>query len=132
MKTCFKKVLSLALTMILVLSAVPFAAHTAGADTTYSVGDIIVFGSCRSGIYRTISSETVKEPTDTEAGKKVYTAAAEFEGETYTDAVEKTIPAQGDGLCKWCGEDHSGSFWQRIVGFFHSIAYFFAHLFGQR
>ncbi len=38
----------------------------------------------------------------------------------------------GDNLCKWCGKDHSGNFWQRIVGFFHKILYFFAHLFGRR
>ena len=38
---------------------------------------------------------------------------------------------QGDGLCKWCGEPHSG-FWGKIVGFFHSILYFYAHLFGAR
>ena len=80
----------------------------------------------------TISSETVKEPTATEKGKTVYTATVEFEGETYTDTVEKTVPALNDGLCKWCGERHDGSFWQQIVGFFHSILYFFAHLFGQR
>jgi hypothetical protein len=32
----------------------------------------------------------------------------------------------------WCGKDHTATFWQRIVGFFHSILYFFAHLFGRR
>ena len=94
-----------------------------------------VFACTRCGDTQTvtaaISSETVKEPTDTEAGKKVYTATAEFEGETYTDAVEKTIPSQGDGLCKWCGERHEG-FFGRILGFFHSVAYFFAHLFGRK
>jgi hypothetical protein len=78
-----------------------------------------------------ISSETVKEPTDTEAGKKVYTATVEFEGNTYTDTLEKSIPALNEGLCKWCGERHEG-FFGRILGFFHSIAYFFAHLFGRR
>ena len=33
--------------------------------------------------------------------------------------------------CKWCGEVHTG-FWGKFVGFFHKIAYFFAHLFGKR
>lgn len=42
-------------------------------------------------------------------------------------------PSDSEGaLCKWCGEDHSGSFWQKIVGFFHRVLYFFAHLFGMR
>ena len=57
--------------------------------------------------------------------------------EPVTDSTESTTepttePADGDDLCKWCGEDHSGSFWQRIIGFFHSILYFFAHLFGRK
>ena len=37
----------------------------------------------------------------------------------------------GENLCKWCGELHEG-FWGKIVGFFHTILYFFAHLFGKR
>lgn len=32
--------------------------------------------------------------------------------------------------CKYCGQVHEG-FWGKIVGFFHKIAYFFAHLFGK-
>ena len=36
------------------------------------------------------------------------------------------------GKCKWCGNDHSVNFWQKIVGFFHRILYFFAHLFGRK
>ena len=95
-----------------------------------------VFACTRCGdtqsVPAAITSEIVKAPTETEKGKNVYTATVEFEGETYTDAVEKTIPALNDGLCKWCGERHDGSFWQRIVGFFHNILYFFAHLFGRR
>ena len=38
-------------------------------------------------------------------------------------------PPQEISLCKWCGRDHSGSFWQKITGFFHWI---FAVLFGAR
>ncbi|MBR5427507.1 MAG: hypothetical protein IK118_04105 [Clostridia bacterium] len=37
----------------------------------------------------------------------------------------------GDNVCKWCGKVHTG-FWQKIVGVFHTILYFFAHLFGTR
>ena len=46
-------------------------------------------------------------------------------------AAETPDEPQDDGLCKWCGEPHTG-FWGKIVGFFHSIIYFFAHLFGKR
>ena len=41
-------------------------------------------------------------------------------------------PADGENLCKYCGEDHGTSFWGKIVKFFHSILYFFAHLFGRK
>ena len=80
-----------------------------------------------------------------------YTVTVEINGRTYTTETENiTVPGTAtgdpgqtdqpsnpdtpsqDGKCKWCGEDHSGSFWQKIVGFFHSILYFFAHLFGKR
>ncbi len=44
---------------------------------------------------------------------------------------EPDAPEQPPAPCKWCGEIHSGLF-QQIVGFFHSILYFFAHLFGRR
>lgn len=36
-----------------------------------------------------------------------------------------------ENVCKWCGKPHEG-FWGKIVGFFHRILYFFAHLFGAR
>ena len=101
---------------------------TSSASATFTCAN----GDHPVTVAATLTSETVKAPTDTEAGKTVYTATAEFEGETYTNTVEKSIPALNEGLCKWCGERHDGSFWQRIVGFFHSIAYFFAHLFGRR
>lgn len=39
--------------------------------------------------------------------------------------------ASGENLCKWCGEEHAG-FLGKLLGFFHSILYFFAHLFGKR
>lgn len=42
------------------------------------------------------------------------------------DAPDKP---QNDNLCRWCGEQHTG-FWGRIVGFFHSILWFFSRLFG--
>ncbi|MBQ9878852.1 MAG: leucine-rich repeat domain-containing protein [Clostridia bacterium] len=37
----------------------------------------------------------------------------------------------GGSVCKWCSGVHTG-FMGKIVGFFHSILYFFAHLFGTR
>ncbi len=80
-----------------------------------------------------------------------HTVAVEFNGQTYaTETEDITVPgtATGDqgqsdqpsdtdttlqnGKCKWCGEAHSVSFWRRIVGFFHSILYFFDHLFELR
>ena len=100
---------------------------TSSASATFTCAN----GDHPVTVAATLTSETVKAPTDTEAGKTVYTATAEFEGETYTNTVEKSIPALNDGLCKWCGERHEG-FFGRILGFFHSVAYFFAHLFGRK
>ena len=46
-----------------------------------------------------------------------------------------TVPPEeeeeNENLCQFCGEDHSGSLWQKFVGFLHKIFYFFAHLFGK-
>ena len=54
------------------------------------------------------------------------------DGATFEPSSEATgLSVDGDNLCKWCEKDHSGSFWQKIVGCFHSILYFFAHLFGK-
>ena len=95
----------------------------------------------------TVTSDVTLQPTATTAGEKTYTATAEFNGETYTDTRTEVLPATGETddpgdqetpgtpsgqtLCKWCGEPHT-CFWGKITGFFHSILYFFAHLFGKR
>ena len=49
----------------------------------------------------------------------------------HTDPTEDPDEPAGENLCKWCGEAHEGV-WGKLVGFFHSILYFFAHLFGKR
>ena len=48
-------------------------------------------------------------------------------GEPTTDHTDD----QGSGRCKYCGKIHTG-FFGKLVGFFHSILYFFAHLFGKK
>ena len=40
--------------------------------------------------------------------------------------------SEAEGLCQYCGKDHSGNLWQKFVGFVHRILYFFAHLFGMK
>ena len=64
-----------------------------------------------------------KTLTDAEARYEELKAAAE-------NPAGPDEPA-GDNVCKWCGKVHTG-FWQKIVGVFHTILYFFAHLFGTR
>ena len=48
-----------------------------------------------------------------------------------SDNPDSPDDPQGDSLCKWCGKPHKG-FRGKLTGFFHSILYFFAHLFGRR
>ena len=86
----------------------------------------------------TVTSTVTAQPTATQPGERTYTATAEFGGKTYTDVKTEVLPAtgepdtpSGDNLCKWCGQPHTG-FFGKLVGFFHSILYFFAHLFGKR
>ena len=75
-----------------------------------------------------------------------YTVSVEFNGKTYTTESENIVvpgtatgkpdtpdvPSQNDNICKWDNVDHGTTFWGRLVKFFHSILYFFAHLFGKR
>lgn len=43
-------------------------------------------------IAASVTSEITKEPTETETGTRTYTATVTFEGQTYTDTKEETIP----------------------------------------
>ena len=65
------------------------------------------------------AAETPTDPTDP------------TEPENPTEPTDPDHPS-GDSLCKWDNVDHGTSFWGRIVRFFHSVLYFFAHLFGRR
>ena len=107
-----------------------------------------------------ISRDVITEVTAEADGLARYTATVSFGDKTYTDTFDKAIPASGtpdqpdnpdnpdnpapdnpdpdnpdqpagENRCKWCDEVHTGV-WGRIVGFFHSVLYFFAHLFGIR
>ena len=87
--------------------------------------------------------ENYVEPTPEKEGSLnlvVYCADCGEELSRETVSVPKLTPAgddpsdpspTGGDLCKYCGKDHSGSFFQRIVGFFHSILYSFSRLFGR-
>ena len=73
-------------------------------------------------------------PDEYGRGKYYYVATLKVDGTSYADFTV-VFDAEGEApanLCKWCEKDHSGSFWQKIVGFFHALLYFFAHLFGKR
>ena len=103
----------------------------------------------------TVTSTVTAQPTATQPGEKTYTATAEFGGKTYTDVRTEVLPAtgepddpadpteptdpttepdtpSGDNVCKWDNVDHGTSFLGKLTKFFHSILYFFAHLFGKR
>ena len=44
-------------------------------------------------------------------------------------AEEAAGPETDDGACPLCGKTHNGSIWDRVVGFFHGLIWFFTHLF---
>jgi len=100
----------------------------------------------------TVTEVEVSAATATSDKVVKYTASLTFNGKTYTtETGNVTLPGtatgepdtpptepsdpgtpSGDNICKWDNVDHGTSFWGRIVKFFHSILYFFAHLFGRR
>ena len=84
-----------------------------------------------------ITEEILTEPAIGEEGLARYTATVEFEGVTYTDSAEFSLPALPEPpdeskLCKYCHKDHGATPVGRIIGFFHSILYFFSNLFGKK
>ena len=50
------------------------------------------------------------------------------------NAVTAPDPEQGEGhgsdVCKYCGKVHPNNLWGRLVALFHTLFYFFRHLFG--
>ena len=99
-------------------------------------------------VTRDTTEEEVSAATATEDRVVKYTVSVEFNGRTYTAESENvTVPgtatgepdtptnpdtSSGGNICKWDNVDHGASFWGRLVHFFHSILYFFAHLFSRR
>lgn len=63
------------------------------------------------------------------AAEETY-AALKAAAESTTDPAAPNEP-QEDNLCKLCGKDHSDSVWHEIIGFFHKILFYFAHLIGS-
>ena len=76
--------------------------------------------------------DTVTENAVTATGKE-----DGYSGDVYCAACHAlleaghTIPATGEGVCKWCGEVHTGPF-VVVTSFFHDVLFFIAHLFGLR
>ena len=84
-----------------------------------------------------VTSVTDRAATCSSNGQKTYTASYGGRSAKKTVAIPATgehTDNDGDGRCdecgtltgspsqcSWCGKDHSGSFWQKIIGFFHWI-----------
>ena len=154
MRKSFQKILVAVLSAALAFGVLPVAAFAAAGGTCDSV--VIVSAKAADG---QISRDVITEATADAEGLARYTATVSFGDRTYTDTFDKAIPASGtpdqpdqpdnpdnpdnpddpgspdqpagEKICKWCGEVHTGV-WGRIVGFFRSVVYFFAHLFGVR
>ena len=74
-----------------------------------------------------VNAVTAKLTADLEAQRASEKPEEQKPAETDKEENETKAPEK----CKWCGEDHEG-FFGKIVGFFHSVLYFFAHLFGLK
>ena len=109
-----------------------------------AIGEVTYTDDCRAAINiaRAVFNSLAEEEQAMVENYETLTAAearyAELQAaaETPTDPTEPTEPEnpdepQAEDLCKWCGEPHIG-FWGRFIKFFHSILFFFAHLFGKR
>ena len=98
--------------------AIPQIAHSAGAAV---IENKVAATFDKEGGYDTVVYCSI-------CGEELLREHTVIEKRT-PDPTDPTDPDKG--LCKYCGQDHSGSFWQRIVGFFHAILYFILHLFGK-
>ena len=127
-------------------AAIDAAAAKAVDEKILAIGEVEYTDACKAKIDD--ASASYEALTDTqrslvekleilEAAKARYNelkAQAEQQEsptEGQTDPAAPSGPSDGGNKCKWCGKTHTG-FRGAIVRFFHSVAYFFAHLFGRR
>ena len=108
------------------------------------------YSDCETKPLGHIYAIRITPPTCTEGGITTYTCTRcrdsftkdptpaldheDNDGDGYCDygcGTRIESPEGDEELCDWCGEPHTG-LQGRIVGFFHSVIYFFAHLFGLR
>ena len=125
------------------------AADHAAADEVIAkinaIGEVEYTDACKAKIdeARTVydaltdTQKVLVENYDTLTAAETRYAELKAAAETPDDPTDPTNPADpteptGDNICKWDNVDHGTSFWGRIVKFFHSILYFFAHLFGRK
>ena len=125
------------------------AADHAAADEVIAkinaIGEVEYTDACKAKIdeARTVydaltdTQKVLVENYDTLTAAENRYAELNAAAETPDDPTDPTNPADpteptGNNICKWDNVDHGTSFWGRIVKFFHSILYFFAHLFGRK
>ena len=81
------------------------------------------------------AAENTTQPEETTRTEETTQPEDTTEPSENTTQPEGTTGHSDEGededLCKWCGRAHVG-FFEKILGFFHGILYFFAHLFGRR
>ncbi|MBQ1552522.1 MAG: hypothetical protein IIZ66_03160, partial [Clostridia bacterium] len=65
--------------------------------------------------------------------RQTVTVTLTVKGEKTTPDTPDTPDAPSDeNLCKWDNVDHGTSFLGKLTKFFHTVLYFFAHLFGLK
>ena len=89
--------------------------------------------------------KTTKQPTCTQEGQQTRTCTRDSSHKETKPIAKKAHTDNGNGYCKDCGADlkasqrckycgkiHGSSFSSQFTKFFHTIAYFWAHLFGLK
>lgn len=111
----------------------------AGDSVTMEQTDTGIIVNGLNGISISVTDEDEHVTDETSAGvqdgRPVNIFVHPENNSVSTDFSVTETPAdpstENSTVCKFCKKIHGNSLWERIISFFHSIFYFFAHLFGK-
>ena len=99
-----------------------------GEDLSF---DVILHSDCKYKQYViTLNGVELKQNADGSYTIPGGTDYVKININPVTTAAESGGPVSEGSVCKFCGKVHPNNFWGILVAFFHTIFYFFKHLFG--